>query len=64
MANDAYRERGYGIGTTYAGRIPLLRIDYVFADPQLNVSSFEIIKDHFSDHYAVATTLEWKEVSE
>ena len=39
MANDAYRERGYGIGTTYEGKIPLLRIDYLFANPQLNEPS-------------------------
>ncbi len=61
LGNDAFRERGLGIGTTYAGKIPLLRIDYIFADPALNVTNFEIIKDHFSDHYAVSATLEWKE---
>ena len=60
LGKDAYRERGYGIGTTYAGRIPLLRIDYIFVDQKLNISTFDIIKDHFSDHYAVMTTLEWQ----
>ncbi|HMT51981.1 MAG TPA: endonuclease/exonuclease/phosphatase family protein [Saprospiraceae bacterium] len=59
LGNDAFRERGSGIGTTYAGRIPLLRIDYIFADKALEVASYELIKDHFSDHYAVSATLEW-----
>lgn len=61
LGNDAFRERGLGIGTTYAGIIPLLRIDYIFADPDLKVTEFKVIKDHFSDHYAVSATLEWKE---
>lgn len=61
LAKDAFIERGSGIGTTYAGRIPLLRIDYIFTDNRLSVSTFDIIKDHFSDHYALMTTLEWSE---
>ncbi|MBK8517952.1 MAG: endonuclease/exonuclease/phosphatase family protein [Saprospiraceae bacterium] len=58
---DAFRERGLGLGTTYAGIIPLLRIDYIFADPTMDVTKFNIIKDRFSDHYAISATLEWKE---
>ncbi|MBK8669483.1 MAG: endonuclease/exonuclease/phosphatase family protein [Saprospiraceae bacterium] len=60
-AIDAFRARGSGIGTTYAGKIPLLRIDYIFADKDLQVSTFEIIKDNFSDHYPVYATLSWPE---
>lgn len=61
LAQDAFKVRGSGIGTTYAGRLPLLRIDYVFVDRALEVASFEIIKDHFSDHYALSATIEWPE---
>ena len=64
LGNDAFRERGLGIGTTYAGKIPLLRIDYIFCDPKVSVSDFEIIKDHFSDHYAIKSILEWSEEME
>ena len=64
LGNDAFRERGSGIGTTYAGKIPLLRIDYVFVDKALAVTSFDIIKDSFSDHYAVSTILEWTKKTE
>lgn len=55
---DAFRERGMGIGTTYAGRIPLLRIDYVFVDNSMNVATFDIIKDNFSDHYGLLSSIE------
>jgi endonuclease/exonuclease/phosphatase family metal-dependent hydrolase len=57
LGNDAFREKGFGIGTTYAGKIPLLRIDYIFIDKSLNISSCRIIKDQFSDHYAVSATI-------
>jgi endonuclease/exonuclease/phosphatase family metal-dependent hydrolase len=59
LTKDAFRERGSGIGTTYAGRIPLLRIDYIFVDKSLDVATFEIEKDRFSDHYAVSADIEW-----
>ncbi|MBP6445879.1 MAG: endonuclease/exonuclease/phosphatase family protein [Saprospiraceae bacterium] len=59
LGNDAFREKGAGIGTTFAGKIPLLRIDYIFADKNLKVHDFTIIKDNYSDHYPITTTLEW-----
>ena len=50
---DSFIEAGSGIGTTYAGRIPMLRIDYIFVDDKFKVNSFKILKENFSDHYAV-----------
>jgi len=50
---DSFVEAGAGIGTTYAGRIPMLRIDYIFTDPAIDVESFEILKVDYSDHYPV-----------
>ncbi|MDF1695667.1 MAG: endonuclease/exonuclease/phosphatase family protein [Saprospiraceae bacterium] len=50
---DSFIQAGSGIGTTYAGKIPMLRIDYIFVDAQFDVASFEILKEDFSDHYAV-----------
>ena len=55
---DAFRERGMGIGTTYGGRIPLLRIDYIFVDKSMQVLTLDIIKDSFSDHYGLISTIE------
>ncbi len=50
---DSFIEAGTGIGTTYAGKIPMLRIDYIFVDDQFQVNSFDILTEYFSDHYAV-----------
>jgi endonuclease/exonuclease/phosphatase family metal-dependent hydrolase len=59
LGNDAYRTVGSGIGTTYNGIIPLLRIDYMFVDPRLDIHSCKIIKSYYSDHFPVVTTVEW-----
>jgi endonuclease/exonuclease/phosphatase family metal-dependent hydrolase len=50
---DSFVKAGAGIGTTYAGRIPMLRIDYIFADNDFKVESFEVLKARYSDHYPV-----------
>lgn len=50
---DSFIRAGSGIGTTYAGKIPMLRIDYIFVDNQFQVNVFDILKEKFSDHYAV-----------
>jgi endonuclease/exonuclease/phosphatase family metal-dependent hydrolase len=59
LGKDAFTERGFGLGTTYAGSIPLLRIDYIFADEQLEVVSFSIDKKRYSDHYVITAEIEW-----
>ncbi len=50
---DSFMEAGSGIGTTYAGIIPLLRIDYIFASKNFEVKSYKVIKNSFSDHYPI-----------
>lgn len=52
--NDAFEISGTGFGSTYAGKIPCLRIDYVFFNKNLNVSEYKIIQEAFSDHYPVS----------
>ncbi len=52
--NDAYLCDGFGIGATYAGIIPFLRIDYIFTDPQFEVLSFkQLNNERTADHYAL-----------
>jgi exonuclease III len=58
---DSFKEKGQGIGTTYAGSIPALRIDYVFADQKFEILSHKVFKENFSDHYPVVGTLKIKE---
>lgn len=56
---DAFRTAGSGFGSTYAGKIPLMKIDYLFYDPRLDVLDHKIERKPFSDHYPVRTRLTW-----
>ncbi len=57
--NDAFVEKGNGIGTTYLFDSFPTRIDYILASKSLKVVSFENIKTTFSDHYPVSATVTW-----
>ena len=57
---DAFLEKGCGIGATFYKIIPTLRIDYVFADKHLKVEQCKVIKKKLSDHYPVVTDVTWK----
>lgn len=57
---DAFRTAGTGLGTTYGGLIPALRIDYVLADPRFEALDYNVEKEGFSDHYSVEATLRWE----
>lgn len=58
---DTFTEKGRGIGTTYAGSIPALRIDFIFADQNFEILNHEILDEDLSDHYPVVGTLKIKE---
>jgi endonuclease/exonuclease/phosphatase family metal-dependent hydrolase len=50
---DAFMEKGKGIGNTYFGNLPKIRIDYVLLHPKFKCQEFEIIEETFSDHHPV-----------
>ena len=51
---DSWQEKGFGRGSTYAGAIPFLRIDYILTDKKLDVLDCDVLRDaDFSDHYPV-----------
>ena len=54
---DAFLKCGFGMGPTYAGNIPLLRIDYLFVDPDFSVNTYYSRTEELSDHYPVFSTL-------
>ncbi len=54
---DAFQERGVGFGSTYAGSLPLLRIDYIFVSPKASVERFEVLPYRVSDHYPIYARL-------
>lgn len=58
--NDAFLEKGFGIGKTYTsatsrflGKLPTLRIDYIFADPLIEIGQFTKVNKKLSDHQAL-----------
>jgi endonuclease/exonuclease/phosphatase family metal-dependent hydrolase len=58
---DTFKDKGAGLGTTFNGVIPLLRIDYILVAPKFQVSKFNIIKEKYSDHFPIATLISLKE---
>jgi endonuclease/exonuclease/phosphatase family metal-dependent hydrolase len=56
---DTFRAAGSGIGSTYAGILPALRIDYILADPEFRVLTQRTYRVDYSDHYPVLAHLSW-----
>lgn len=61
MLKDSFLQAGKGVGATYNGIIPFLRIDYILADPSLNCTRFEINHIPYSDHFPIVADLSVKE---
>ncbi|MFY0253137.1 endonuclease/exonuclease/phosphatase family protein [Chitinophaga sp. 30R24] len=54
---DAFLQKGLGIGRTFTGLAPTLRIDYIFVSAHFKVNSFRKINSDLSDHYPVIASL-------
>ena len=50
---DTFTKVGFGIKPTYAGKLPLLRIDYVWANDGVKPLAFDRYKYKASDHYPI-----------
>ena len=50
---DGFVVAGRGIGPTYAGKLPLLRIDYVWGNEWIQPTKFKRLRFRGSDHYPV-----------
>lgn len=57
---DVFLQKGSGIGRTFSGLSPTLRIDYIFADNAFRVNGFHKVQSGLSDHYPVITNLTLK----
>ena len=55
--HDAFRTAGRGFGHTYTGDLPPFRIDYIMYSNPLVAKDFKRIKNEFSDHYPIWSTL-------
>lgn len=60
---DAFLRKGSGIGRTFSGLSPTLRIDYIFADKRFTVNGFQTLQSDLSDHYPVISNLTLRETA-
>ena len=58
---DAFVETGSGFGNTWKGKIPMLRIDYIFASERLTNTSYTCLHSDLSDHYPVKASFTFNE---
>ena len=50
---DAFLQKGAGIGRTFRFISPTLRIDYIFADKKFKVNQYHRLTVPYSDHYGI-----------
>ena len=50
---DAFLQKGSGIGRTSRHFSPTLRIDYIFADEKFSIKQYDRITVPYSDHYGI-----------
>jgi endonuclease/exonuclease/phosphatase family metal-dependent hydrolase len=58
---DAFLDAGTGLGTTYAGGIPFLRIDFILHSPQLKAQHYQKYPVEYSDHYPISCAFSLEE---
>ncbi len=51
--NDSFVEAGKGIGTTYMGKFPSFRIDFIFHSKEIKCVHFDIPNVKLSDHFPI-----------
>lgn len=54
---NAFAEKGTGIGRTYNGISPTLRIDNIFADKRFEITQFTRVQKKLSDHFPLFVDL-------
>lgn len=57
---DAFLKKGFGIGRTYTGLSPTLRIDYIFTDKHFAIKQFNRVVKRYSDHYMLVADVQLK----
>lgn len=55
---DGFTEQGKGLGFSFRGNIPFLRIDYILADDRLHFQNYHTVKAlTYSDHFPVTADI-------
>ena len=55
---NAFVEQGSGLSRTFSGISPVLRIDNIFADKEMDILQFQTIKKKLSDHFPIIADIE------
>jgi endonuclease/exonuclease/phosphatase family metal-dependent hydrolase len=55
--NNTFRSTGSGIGNTFSGILPTLRIDNIFVDKKFEINQFIRVKKKLSDHYPIVSDI-------
>jgi endonuclease/exonuclease/phosphatase family metal-dependent hydrolase len=55
---NAFVEKGSGLGRTFSGISPVLRIDNIFVDKKMDVLQFNLVKKKLSDHFPIMADVE------
>lgn len=58
--NNAFVEKGSGLGRTFSGISPVLRIDNIFVDKKMDVLQFTLLKKKLSDHFPIIADVEMR----
>ncbi len=54
---DSFKKKGSGIGSTYIGKFPSFRIDYILHSDRLETTAFKTLSEEYSDHRAIEAEL-------
>lgn len=55
---DAFLKKGFGIGASFLGLSPTLRIDYILANSKWEIRGWESIDENLSDHHLILSDLQ------
>ncbi len=58
VLQDAFAVQGKGFSSSYAGKIPLLRIDNLFFSDDFDIRSYKVFRKRYSDHYPVKSEVD------
>ena len=60
VLKDAFVKKGMGLGPTYAGPLPFLRIDYLFAGKPFTILSYKKYDFSASDHFPISMEIKYQ----
>lgn len=55
---NAFVEKGAGLGRSFTGISPVLRIDNIFAGNEFGIKQYQLVKKKLSDHFPILADLQ------